>query len=473
MKRLLLLIGVLFFFSSPLFAGLGNVGTDLTNAVSASIGAWTNAFSSAGAFIFYALATIELVIVFGMLAIRGELDFGAIMANLIRLTLIFGFWMMLLGTFGIDWMKTIPKSFEQLASSASGTGISTDNMFSLVGDVYNNLWSALSFWDNPAESFMLVLVGFIAIIALILLGVKILTNLVMATLAVYMSSLFFAFGVFSLTRQWAINSIVNVLRYGAKYMAVLIMAGLGITLLNGAIAAAKTDMSTGNIFVVLIFSFILLSLAHGIESFIDGYFTGMGGGENTLGGALAKSMALGAGIGAVGAGANSLSQIQAAAAATETPGSPSSPGGGGSPGGGSTENTAKSGNFINTAKAAAKNVSAVGLGAIGGATTGILKGAMGISTHGAGTKTGNSVGKSINATSSAVKKVTGGNKAKEKTLSLGESGSKLAEGTISKGSGSNNPSSYVSAVPGANSVSSESDNTNQSTITPNIKKPKQ
>ncbi len=448
MKKILIFLGVLLLLTDLAFAGVGTVGTDLTNAVAATTGSWTNAFSSHGAFIFYVLATIELVVIFGMMALKGELDFGAIMANLIRLVLIFGFWMMLLGTFGVAWMKTIPQSFEQIASSASGVGISADNMFAKVGEVYNNLWDSLSFWDNPAESFMLVLVGLVALVALILLGVKILTNLVFATLSVYMSSLFFAFGAFSLTRQWAINSVVNVLRYSAKYMAVLLMAGLGVTLLNNAIASANADMNTANIFVVLIFAFILYSLAHGIENFIDGYFTGMGGGENTLGGSLAKTMALGAGIGAMGAAKDSLSQVQAAAAAAEipqTPGSNNTSGVPGSSGGtGTADNgTEKKGNFVNSAKAGAKNTAAVTLGAIGGATTGMLKGAMGVSTHNAGAKTGTGVGKSINATSSAVKKITGGDK-KDNTPGS----------PASSGSGS----SYLSGVPGSSGGTGTADN---------------
>lgn len=324
MKKILFLIASITLLSSPLFAGmaLASIGTDLTNAVKASMGSWNNAFSSAGVFLFYVLATIELVMVFGMQALRGDLDFGAIMANLIRLTLIFGFWQMLLGTFGLSWMDTIPKSFEKIGISASGTIISVDTIFGQVGDIYNKLFSSLSFWDSMGESVMLVLVGFVTLIVLIQLGIKVLSNMVFATLAVYMSSLFFAFGVFSLTRQWAINSIVNIIRYGAKYMGVILVIGLGMNLLNIAITATQNNTTTGNIFVLLIFALILYSLAHGIEGFIDGYFTGIGGNlDSSMAGGLAKSMLVGAGAVAASTARGAVSatsSVMAAAKAGDT-----------------------------------------------------------------------------------------------------------------------------------------------------------
>ena len=478
-NKFLIFIGLML-LSVPAFAGLGDIGTQLTNAVSSSVSSWTNAFSSSGVFIFYVLATVELVMVFGMQALRGDLDFGAIMANLIRLTLIFGFWMMLLGTFGISWMKTIPKSFESIASSASGVGISTDNMFSLVGEVYNKLWDGLSFWDNFAESLMLVLVGFIALIALILLGVKILTNLVFATLSVYMSSLFFAFGVFSLTRQWAINSIVNVLRYGAKYMAVLLMAGLGINLLNNAINTATGDMTTANIFVVLIFSFILYALAHGIENFIDGYFTGMGGGENTMGGGLAKAMALGAGIGLHQGGSNALSQVKAAsaAAAMDTKSSGSS-GSDFSSGGTAEQNgkgTEKTGNFKKSVASGALTAASVATGAAVGMVSGMVKGGVGVATHNAGQKSGDKAGQGANLIKAGAKKIgdkLSGEKSSEQNKEQGG-----LVGTISQGAGQGSSaetpkSSYVSGVPGASSggsTSSKEKTLKQTTVEPNITK---
>jgi P-type conjugative transfer protein TrbL len=441
---------LLFIIITPIFsADLNNVGTQLTNAVSAAVGSWTAAFSSAGAFIFYVLATIELVIVFGFLALKGELDFGAIMANLIRLTLIFGFWMMLLGTFGIGWMKTIPASFEQLATLASGTAISTNNLFSQIATVYDNLWSSLSFWDNPAESFMLVLVGFITLIVMILLGVKVLTNLVFATLAVYMSSLFFAFGVFSQTRQWAINSIVNVIRYGAKYMGVLLMAGLGITLLNSAITTANGDMSTANIFILLIFAFIFYSLAHGIENFIDGYFTGMGGGENTLGGGLAKSMMIGAGIGAAAGATGSLSQVKAAAAVGEGATPPGSNLGAGQTSEQTGKGTGKIGNFVKSATAGVA-------GGVAGAASGMIKGSIGVSTHSAGQKSGSGVGKAVVGMSNLANKMTKST-SNQTENTPGQTSANNLEGTISSSANppgqtsATNNNSYLSGVPGATS----------------------
>ncbi|MBN2769050.1 MAG: hypothetical protein JXQ68_08085, partial [Campylobacterales bacterium] len=102
-------------------------------------------------------------------------------------------------------------------------------------------------------------------------------------------------------------------------------------------------------------------------------------------------------------------------------------------------------------------VAAATAGGAMGAASGAIKGMVGIGTHNAGAKTGAGVGKSINATSSAVKKITGGDK-KDNTpgspASSG-SGSSLVEGTISNANTPGSPassgsgSSYLSGVPGS------------------------
>jgi len=213
----------------------------------------------------------------------------------------------LLGSFGLGWMKTIPQSFQQLATNATGVNFSADTLLDQITVLYSHLFDKMSIF-SPVQSAMLALIGLVAIIIMALLVAKALTNLGFATLSVYMSSLFFGFGAWDQTRNWAINSITNIIRYSAKYMGVLLIIQITIGILNQAIAAVDTD--SGGLGVLLIVSLIAYSFAHGIESFIDGYFTGFGGGENLAGGSLAKSMAAGAAGGAITAGGGAISQVK-------------------------------------------------------------------------------------------------------------------------------------------------------------------
>jgi len=437
MKRFIFILLIL---PVTIFAANGNnIGTQIVTSIASATSGWNNAFSSAGVFIFWAFAVINLVTTFGFMAMKGDLDFGSIVAKLIQIVLLFGFWIMLLGSFGLGWMKTIPKSFQQLATNATGVNFSADTLLDQITVVYSHLFDKMSVF-SPVQSAMLALIGLVAIIIMTLLVTKALTNLGFATLSVYMSSLFFGFGAWEQTRNWAINSITNIVRYSAKYMGVLLIIQLTIGILNQAISAVDTD--SGGLGVLLIVSLIAYSFAHGIESFIDGYFTGFGGGENLAGGSLAKAMAAGAAGGAMTAAGGAISQVKAASAAAN-----SDPMGRQSntaatsnltQGGQTTEQvgkgTSKTGNFKKSASATAK-ITAAGIGAgVAGAVSGTIKAATGFSTHNAGQKSGNVIGAMMVS------------REQEKNNDTNNNSNSAIEGSISDGSSS----SYISGVPGEN-----------------------
>lgn len=438
MKRFIFLLLLL---PTIIFAANGNnIGTQIVSSIASATSGWNNAFSSAGVFLFWALAVINLVTTFGFMAAKGDLDFGAIVAKLLQIFLLYGFWMMLLGTFGLGWMKTIPKSFQQLAANATGVNFSADTLLDQISVLYSNLFHKMSFF-SPVESAMLALIGLVAIITITLLVAKALTNLGFTTLSVYMSSLFFGFGVWDQTRNWAINSITNIIRYSAKYMGVLLVIQITIGILNQAISAVDTD--SGGLGVLLIVSLIAYSFAHGIESFIDAYFTGFGGGENLAGASLAKSMAAGAASGAMTAASGSISQVKAAAAAAssdpmskQSSSTTSTPNQGGQTSKQGGKGTSKTGNFKkNVAHAAKMTGAGVGAGVVG-AVSGTVKAATGFSTHNAGQKTGSVVGAMI----------ASGQHQKNNEEDQSDTGNNI-EGSISDGGSS---SSYISGVPGGN-----------------------
>jgi P-type conjugative transfer protein TrbL len=443
MKKIILL-----FLLTPIlvYAQTNNLGSTTLSTYQIGSSAWYPIFKQASLWLFGALATIELVIVFGMKAIKGELEIGGIFAELIRLTLLFGLFINFYAH--PEWIDSIFQGFSTLGNQANAAaGVSTVVSIDTLTDAAAELLSAINkeqSWWSPVDSVILGLIGLIEALTIIFLGIELLVAYVKFLLFLNLSVLFFAFGAFGHTRQWAYNAVTNIIKSGTEYMLIKLVIGLDIA--NIKTQAPLAMKSEGSLFALLITVLMIFGITRMIHSIADSFISGMGAANSGSLGGMAKGAMMGAGAGLAGGAAAGLSQVKAATAAGEMAGSPSIPNIPGSSGGGSsTENTGKSGNFMNSAKSAAKNVSAVGLGAIGGAASGAIKGAAGFSHHGAGSKTGSGVGKSINAASAAAKKIVGTDSPKEENNQSSEGSSSLASGTISKGS--NDKSSYVSGVP--------------------------
>lgn len=467
MKKIILL-----FLLAPvlIYAQTNNLGSTTLSTYQIGSSAWYPIFKQASLWLFGALATIELVIVFGMKAIKGELEIGGIFAELIRLTLLFGLFMNFYAH--PEWIDSIFQGFSTLANQAnSAAGVSTVVSIDTLTDAAAELLSSINeqqSWFKPVDSIVLGLIGLIAALTIIYLGIELLVAYVKFLLFLNLSVLFFAFGAFAYTRQWAYNAVTNIIKSGTEYMLIKLVIGLAIAnIKTQAPIAMKTE---GSLFALLITVLMISGITRMIHSISDSFISGMGAANSGSLGGMAKGAMMGAGAGLVGGAAAGLSQVKAAAAAAETSGSPSMPGSTG--GGGSTENTAKSGNFMNTAKAAAKNVSAVGLGAIGGATSGAVKGAAGFSYHGAGAKTGSSVGKVVAGKAKPMDPSSGSGKEDDLLNGVIKPGNK-------KGSTADSESSYISGVPSTSNGSGSSnanqgsggsgnEKVNQSTVTPNI-----
>jgi len=435
-KNILLLFLLLILFSNSLYAtDMSSFFGDMQEALEDNIKTMYLPIKSAAQYIFYSLAVFELVFVFGLMAVKGELELGGIWAQLIKIMMIIGLFNMFFAK--PEWMTAIFNGFNDLADRANGGNTPSldavmDNIGSFWGDVVKQI--SKNGLTGIGNSLLLLAFSIIATIFISLMIGRAMQYYVFFLFSLYVGVFWFAFSSWSYTRAWAYNAVVNIIRQGAKWMMMMLTIGVMFTLINDAINIGIAHFIT--LFSLAVISIIMFGFSVGIDSWVDSYFTGHGGGENNHAGQMLKGMGIGAAAGAIGGAAAGLSQVKAAAAA-ETFGSSSIPGSPG--GGGSTEKTGKSGNFMNSAKSAAKSVSAVGLGAMGGATSGAIKGAAGFSTHSAGNKSGAGIGKAIVGAANAMK----GNNSNSSETNTNDSDN--VDGTISKGS--DNKSSYVSGVP--------------------------
>ena len=434
MKKIILL----FLLAPVLIYATDNLGSTTLSTYKIGSSAWYPIFKQASLWLFGALATIELVIVFGMKAIKGELEIGGIFAELIRLTLLFGLFINFYAH--PEWIDSIFQGFSTLGNQANAAaGVSTVVSIDTLTDAAAELLSAINeeqSWWSPVDSVILGLIGLIAALTIIFLGIELLVAYVKFLLFLNLSVLFFAFGAFGHTRQWAYNAVTNIIKSGTEYMLIKLVIGLAIA--NIKTQAPLAMKSEGSLFALLITVLMIFGITRMIHSIADSFISGMGAANSGSLGGMAKGAMIGASAGLAGGAAAGLSQVKAATAAGEIPSTPGA--NSGSSGGSSTSNsTSKMGNFMNSAKSAAKSTAAVGLGAMSGATSGAIKGATGFSTHSAGNKSGAGIGKAIVGVANAMK----GNNPNSSEMNTNDSDN--VDGRISKGS--DNKSSYVSGVP--------------------------
>lgn len=235
--------------------------------------------------LFWLLATIEMVIVFSFMALRQELEIGAIFAQLVKLILIFG----LFQAFFVhpDWMFSIFNGFGELAIRAGGNNASLDTLVDNLFAMWNKIASQTSIF-SPADALLYGLIGLVATVALSVLVGQALMIYSFLIFSIYVGVFFLAFGAFSHTRAWAINSIVSIIRWGAKWFMILLLLSITFSLVNEALMAGFDNLTA--LIRLLIVSFMMVTISSGISGFVDSYFNGMGSGENNSGFMMAKNL---------------------------------------------------------------------------------------------------------------------------------------------------------------------------------------
>jgi type IV secretory pathway TrbL component len=167
------LLGVILFLSiSFLYAGGDNIGGDILQEFKTATESWWDIFNKASLYVFWSLAAIEIVIVFGMMLVAGELEYGGIVKQLIKILLLFGFFSIFYEN--KDWLIDIVSGFEQLANNASGLEISLDKITDYALDVWMDTGSAVSIWDGVGEAIFNTIAGLMAGLAVLGLGITLL-----------------------------------------------------------------------------------------------------------------------------------------------------------------------------------------------------------------------------------------------------------------------------------------------------------
>jgi type IV secretion system protein TrbL len=308
MKRLLIIFGVLFLTPAFLYGAIGttdNTATLLATFQTATA-SWRAAIVPAAMFVFWALATADFVLEFGLLAVGGKVDFSDFFPLLIRKTLIIGFFLMLFQH--SDWLATIPASFSQIANSAAGVAVDPDNVLDAALNIVGSILHGVSFF-HPGDSLALVLSAFIILIAFGKMVAQMVMTYVKTYIFLAIAPLLFSLAGLGQTRQMAYNPIFTIIKAGMELMLIKLVLGLSITMMHDF--AVNIDNDDGSIMVMIIMSIVLASLVDMIPGMVEAIASGGVAQNSTSGLGTLQTVAAGA-AGAVAGAAGMGAAVKAA-----------------------------------------------------------------------------------------------------------------------------------------------------------------
>jgi P-type conjugative transfer protein TrbL len=357
----------------PILAIAGNnEGSAVLSTYTHAITSWIPVMQKSAYWLFGTLAFIAFVLEFGFKLLNNDIELGSVMASLIKIILIFGLFKAFMDW---QWIYEIFRSFQILgnkANAAAGvtTQVSVDTLTDSAFELMGAITDASSIF-HPADSLALFFIGFVAVIAIIWLGVELLTTYVKFLIMWSLSPLFLALGVLNHTRQWALSAITATMGVALEYMLIKLVIGLSISTVKDYAKKAMDD--DGSLFSLLIMALLISGLARMVHGIASSMFSGQPGANSSSGFQAARTATMAAAAGLVGGGMAAYSQVKEAAAA------------GDSRGGGKASTFAK-----------------VAAGAAAGATSGAIKGSLGFHTHNAGQKSGAAIGAGLNKAMSAM-----------------------------------------------------------------------
>ena len=312
MKILLLIL-----FALPTFL-FGDVQPDnqtqsLLDTFSTSSALWRDGIIPAARYLFYTLTLIDLVLEFGMLAIKEGLTFDTVIAALVKRVLLIGFFLLLFDN--PAWLKAIASSFLELGTRAGGVNIDVDNVFKYGIDVVNKLWDGISLF-KVGDSLALVFAGLILIVCFALMAAQMAVTMVKMYGLLAVAPLVFSLVGLSHTRSLAYNPIIAIIKVGMELLFIKLYLALTLT----KITDFSTNVGTDNFSVLTVVgvSVLMVCIVQMIPGMVSSILDGSLGGNSTAGVGVASSVAggmLGGMLGGAGAGmavreASNLAKMQ-------------------------------------------------------------------------------------------------------------------------------------------------------------------
>ena len=212
-----------------------------------------------------------------------QADLADLIGAVVRFVFITSFFWWIL-QHGDGFARTILQSTAQLAGESSAMNGLDYGAFATIGlQILIQTLQHVSIFQ-PVIGTCAILLAILILIAVGLITVNILLVVVESYVVVYAGLIFLAFGAMGWSREMSIGYCTTILAYGIKLMTTLLLAGIGLSILQGIQAQAGQGWGTDmmNLGVALITAAIVLGIiakAPGVVAGITGVSTNGSGGH--------------------------------------------------------------------------------------------------------------------------------------------------------------------------------------------------
>lgn len=274
--------------------------------------AWIPIVKQACLYVFFSLATINLVWTFGMMALRG-FELNEFFTEVIKKIMYIGIFVFL---FNVDyWLNTLMQGFIQLGTDvSSGNPVTPSNIISSALQIIKAIWDATG-WNIPKTLFLFIC-GVIILIAFTFMAI----DLLLAYIKFYLINIvaFFALALGGLEhfKQIGLNPILTAIKVGIELFLLMAFMALAISSIQNAVVQVKEAITINLILDLLVMSLIFAVISKLIPTVIEAVFQGTIGdsGAASSGFKAVAAMTGGMAVGAVAGTIGATRAIQAAKA---------------------------------------------------------------------------------------------------------------------------------------------------------------
>ena len=208
-----------------------DISENVLDAFMNQAASWSAVITDRASWLFWCLVAISMIFTFGFMALR-QADIGEFFAEFIRFTVFVGFyWWLLIN--GPDMASDIIEGLQQIGGKASGLGegFVPGNVMDMGFEIFFRILDNSSAWQL-AESIFAFFLGLIIIVMMCLIAANMIVLLCSSWILLYAGVLFLGFGGSKWTSDIAINYFKTVLGLAASIMTMVLIIGIGNSILD-------------------------------------------------------------------------------------------------------------------------------------------------------------------------------------------------------------------------------------------------
>lgn len=294
-------------YSVDVLAAIDSAGVldNVLQRYSASASQWGSIMVKHATFLFWSLVMMSMVWTFGFMLMR-KADIGEFFAEFIRFTIFTGFfWWLLIN--GAAFATSIIQSLRQIGGDATGLGnsLSPSSIVDIGFEIFYRVLDQSSVW-SPVDSLCGIILSVAVLVILALIGANMLVLLCSGWVLAYGGVFLLGFGGARWTSDIAINYYKSVLGVAVSLMVMVLLVGIGKSILDQYYAQMSQGISLKEMGVILIVAIVLFYLVDKVPAMVSGIVGSASSGAVGAFGAGAVTGAAGMAAAAVATGGSSL-----------------------------------------------------------------------------------------------------------------------------------------------------------------------